>query len=274
MKEELTYLFLPKGEWLESLLVAFQLANLSLLAPKRGYEYTIASQALPIIFEACRSKEVWNYIQDPDVKAKGGFVGTDVAAEQSIMGYDQKLSAELLIRQGQIDRDEDPSQLEAVQWRSWRVPFQDRKVNPAAVNPKLYVGSTPWLQEWCADGPESRDPDIRDLRNTTIYTEYPNVTKQYLTRRGINAYPANVKAVQGGSEGLWRTNPKNGAVVTIRSSGDTMAANGIKVMEDIMSPELVYVEGEMSQQDKLRVDDLRETFFKALRSVMKGKKYE
>jgi len=138
--------------------------------------------------------------------------------------------------------------------RSWEFPIDE--LNPNAPKPRVYLGSTPNLRS------RTPEPRITDLQGTTIYTEYPNITQQVLNNAGIRA---KVKAVQGGSEGRWRIDQRNGAIVSIRNTDETMKANEIEPILDILRAGILYVEGpNINQQDQLRVDDLRELIYRAL----------
>ncbi|MEO8582105.1 MAG: hypothetical protein ABI425_06060 [Patescibacteria group bacterium] len=227
MQERMTTVLLPKGEWLEAMLTAFQVANLELAAQPRSYEYSFVNQALPILFQAIRSKEVIETIYDWDTSVNAGFTGTDIAEEQRVS---------------------------AAKPRTWEFPLNE--LNPDAPQPKVYLGSTPNLRN------KISRPTIADLEGTTIFTEYPNLTQKFINNNAVNA---KVKAVQGGSEGRWRVDKRNGAIVSIRNTDATLRANEIEPIIDIMRAGVLYVEGpNISEQDQLRVDDLRELIFRAL----------
>jgi ATP phosphoribosyltransferase len=167
-----------------------------------------------------RSKEVIAAINDGDTNANAGFTGSDIAAEQ---GCNTK------------------------QPRTWEFPLD--RLNPNAPKPQVYLGSTPNLRR------QINQPTINDLVGTTIYTEYPNLTQQMLNGTKV---VAKVKAVQGGSEGRWRIDSNNGAIVTIRNTDATMKANAIAPMLDIMRAGILCIESpNISKQDQLRIDDLR-----------------
>lgn len=224
-KEKMTTVLLPKGEWLEALLLAFRVAGLELSAPPRGFEYTFVEQALPILFQAIRSKEVLGVINDEDTSVTTGFTGTDIALEQN---------------------------LDIAQPRFWRFPLDE--LNPAAPKPAVYLGATPHLRA------KVKNPTATDIAGTTIYTEYPNLTQQLIDRLGVTA---KIKPVQGGSEGRWRVDERNGAIVTIRNTDATMRANEITPLLALISAGILYIEGEnTSPQDKLRIDDLREVLYR------------
>lgn len=224
--EQSTQLALPKGEWLNALLKAFATANLALEpSSPRSYEYRLAAQRLPIIFQAIRSKEIPGVIFDWDTTINAGFTGTDITAEAGIKSATE---------------------------RNWLFPLTE--LNPQAPRPQVYLGSTPLLRQRVAN------PTVADLANTTIYTEYP-----VLAYRALNNASTKIKAVQGGSEGRWRFDDQNMAVVTIRDTDATRLANEIEIMQDLMLAQVVLVEGpRLSPTDKLRIDDLRELLYRAL----------
>ncbi len=226
-KEKMTNVLLPKGEWLDAMLLALKVANLEVVAQPRSYEYSFINQALPILFQAVRSKEIIETVYDWDTMVNAGFTGTDIAAEQGV----------------------NPTQP-----RSWDFPIDE--LNPVAPRPTAYLGSTPNLRA------KLPDPKLSDLEGTTIYTEYPNLAQKTIAKAGVSA---KIKPVQGGSEGRWRIDQRNGAIVSIRNTDATLRANEIDPMLDIMRAGILYVESpNISQQDQLRVDDLRELLFRAL----------
>lgn len=226
----MTKILLPKGEWLDSMLTAFKVANLELDAPPRSYEYTFVTQALPILFEAVRSKEVLESIYDWDTDTNAGFTGTDIAVEQGVS----------------------PEQS-----RAWNFPLQE--LNPDAPQPIVYLGSTPNLRARVSE------PSVSDLEGTTVYTEYPNITRRYMARAGVEV---KIKPVQGGSEGRWRIDSRNGGIVSIRNTDATLRANEIEPMTDILKAGVLLYEGaNITKQDQLRIDDLRELLYRALVSL-------
>ena len=137
-----------------------------------------------------RSKEFKGLLQDADVTANGCFMGTDLAAEEGIKGYDRALAVELQLRQGLTPQLEELAEIQQAQSGTWRVPLMDKQTNAEAIEPKVYAGSTPWLQKRFAENPNLGNPDRSSLRDRTIYTEYPNITKMYLDGRGYNGVQA------------------------------------------------------------------------------------
>ena len=223
MTEKFTQLYLPKGEWLDPLLTTFKKANLELSAPPRCYEYQFVSSSIPIIFQTIRSKEVCLDIFDENTTVNGGFTGSDITLEQGINFQ-------------------------------WSIPlnrFEDD--NSSFPKPKVCLGSTPNFRE------NEDYPNIQALIGKTIYTSYPNITKKFFEDNKID-----VKIIerQGTIEGRWRTNLDNWAIVDVVDSGSTMKANQIEILQEIMTPEIVFVENPIiTRQDKSRIDDLKEQLY-------------
>ncbi len=85
MTEKYTQLLLPGGEWLSSLLLAFELAGLKLeTTDPRSYLYTLVEQALPIVFDLVRASSVPEIINEEGTLACGGLTGTDVLKENGL----------------------------------------------------------------------------------------------------------------------------------------------------------------------------------------------
>jgi len=227
MKEKNTQLYLPKGEWLNSMLVAFKRAGLEIQAQPRSYEYKFVSSTIPIVFEAIRSKEVWEDITDPNTTANGGFTGTDIIEEQNINTKDR-----------------------------WTFPLYELESDDTIFpRPRICLGSTPNCRDAISN------PKINDLENKIIYTSYPEITKKFFTKKGINV---EIVEKQGAIEGRWRTNINNWGIVDVVSTGKTLKANNIKIMEEIFSAEIDYIGGpNISYKDQVRVEDLREKLYLA-----------
>lgn len=226
MTEKFTQLYLPKGEWLDATLTALKAVDLEVQSSPRCYEYRFVSSRLPIVFQTIRTKEVWQDITDPETVANGGFTGSDIIYEQN-----------------------------AKPTRRWTFPLYE--LEPIGQNfprPRICLGSTPNFRD------QVQQPTIEDLNGKTIYTAYPKIAKDFFDRKKIKP---KIVEKQGTTEGRWRTNIDNWAIIDVVSTGNTLRANGIEIMEDILTAELEYVEGpNMSPQDKLRVDYLVEAIMK------------
>jgi ATP phosphoribosyltransferase len=223
MTEKLTQLYLPKGEWLNAILSAFKKADLEITAPPRCYEYKFVSSSIPIIFEAIRSKEVWSDISDQNTTANGGFTGSDIAIEQAITSR-------------------------------WTFPLYNLQPEDEIFpRPKIILGSTPNFKQ------KFDQPEIKNLDGKTIYTSYPKITQDFFDN---NQTKVKIVEKQGAIEGRWRTNLDNWAIVDVVNSGDTLKANQIEIMQEILPAQIVYVENQnMNYQDKLRIDCFREQLY-------------
>lgn len=216
MKEKVTQVLLPGGEWLPSLLAAFKVAGLELRTSNpRCYRYTFTEKDMPIVFDVVRSREVPSILAEPESFAVAGLSGTDVFAENRVEA-------------------------------NWILPLL--KLVPSAPQALLYLGLTPNYQG---------DEEALDLKDSVIYTTYPNITRQYLRES-----PSVSVVERGGKiEGLWRFSPRNRAIVDISSTGATAQANDIRVVRDIMRPEVgLQISSTAAPTDLLRLNDLQEKF--------------
>lgn len=69
-----------------------------------------------------------------------------------------------------------------------------------------------------------------DLKNTTVATKYPNIAKDFFRQNNI---PVNIFAIPGKDEALPYLSDRIKAIVGIRSTGNTLAANNLKVLQEI-----------------------------------------
>ncbi len=160
MKEVKTRLLLPKGEWLQSIIKALAVAGLEISPTSpRSLEYTFVTSALPIVFSAVRSWDVWPSIDSPASSARGGFTGTDIAREQ----------------------------LAGAKWM-----FPLRGLTRDAPRPYLFIGATPNLETY------GRNPRVSDVVDSVVYTSYPNTTALFLGKRNVRAQIQDKKgAIEG-----------------------------------------------------------------------------
>lgn len=219
-----TQIYIPKGEWLDAFLIALKTANLEIAAPPRCYEYKFVSPKLPIIFQAIRSKEIWKDISDPDTIVYGGFTGSDIAKEQEVTPL-------------------------------WTFPLYNLEPPSSSFpRPQICLCSTPNFPN------RETNPATEKLQGKIIYTSYPNIAREFFLKKGITV---KIKETQGATEARWRVVPDNWAIVDIVNSGNTLLANQIKVIENIMSSEIVYIEDpRISNFDRLQAEKLRQLLLK------------
>jgi len=118
---------------------------------------------------------------------------------------------------------------------------------------KLFLGMTPNYPYQVADN--------LNLETSTVYTKYPNLTQKYLEKQKQKDVAVKYRA--GKIEGMWRIDPNNWAITDISSTGQTAWENEITVTKTIMKPKPgFYRDSQISKQDQLRIDDLREKIFK------------
>ncbi|MBW6470266.1 MAG: ATP phosphoribosyltransferase [Methanosarcinaceae archaeon] len=107
----------------------------------------------------------------------------------------------------------------------------------------------------------------KDLEGMRVATEFPNITKQYFEKLGINI---SVVKVSGACE----MTPHVGiadAIVDISSSGTTLLTNHLKVIEDVFSSSVRLITNRKSAAEKEKIQYIKT----AIESVLnaKGKRY-
>lgn len=107
----------------------------------------------------------------------------------------------------------------------------------------------------------------QDLNGMRVATEFPNITKQYFEKLGVNI---EIVKVSGACE----MTPHVGiadAIVDISSSGTTLLTNHLKVIEDVFSSSVRLIANHKSTAEKEKIQYIKT----AIESVLhaKGKRY-
>lgn len=107
----------------------------------------------------------------------------------------------------------------------------------------------------------------QDLNGMRVATEFPNITKQYFEKLGVNI---EIVKVSGACE----MTPHVGiadAIVDISSSGTTLLTNHLKVIEDVFSSSVRLIANHKSAAEKEKIQYIKT----AIESVLhaKGKRY-
>ncbi|MDO9518431.1 MAG: ATP phosphoribosyltransferase [Methanosarcinaceae archaeon] len=107
----------------------------------------------------------------------------------------------------------------------------------------------------------------QDLEGMRVATEFPNITKQYFEKLGINI---SIVKVSGSCE----MTPHVGiadAIVDISSSGTTLLTNHLKAIEDVFSSSVRLITNHKSAAEKEKIQYIKT----AIESVLnaKGKRY-
>ncbi|MCL7411792.1 MAG: ATP phosphoribosyltransferase [Methanosarcinaceae archaeon] len=107
----------------------------------------------------------------------------------------------------------------------------------------------------------------QDLEGMRVATEFPNITKQYFKKHGVNI---SVVRVSGACE----MTPHVGiadAIVDISSSGTTLLTNRLKAIEDVFSSSVRLITNHKSAAEKEKIQYIKT----AIESVLnaKGKRY-
>ncbi|HUQ85483.1 MAG TPA: ATP phosphoribosyltransferase [Candidatus Limnocylindrales bacterium] len=110
--------------------------------------------------------------------------------------------------------------------------------------------------------------DIKDLKNKTIATSYPNSTLKYFKESKINI---NTVSISGSVE----ITPALGicnAIVDLVSTGSTLALNDLRVLTKIFDSEAVLIANEQTMQNGKK--DLIEKLITRFKGVLSAKDYK
>jgi ATP phosphoribosyltransferase len=114
--------------------------------------------------------------------------------------------------------------------------------------------------------PEQLDyQGLKSLEGTRIATTYPNLTRRFLERQGINA---SVVKMSGAVELAPRLKIAP-FVCDLVSTGDTLAANGLRPVETVLESEAVLVRTARPVSDDKRV--LLDSLLKRIQGVLATK---
>ncbi|HSW96842.1 MAG TPA: hypothetical protein VLF89_03375 [Candidatus Saccharimonadales bacterium] len=120
------------------------------------------------------------------------------------------------------------------------------KQNPHAKNWRLYIGITHRFAEYIRQI-KQREPLVSDIADvpplapnqhpyvTTIATEYPHITRQYLEKNNIPSEKVPFflgRGVSGSSESMQHLSKNCNVIVTVISSGASVKKNDIEVLHE------------------------------------------
>ncbi len=92
---------------------------------------------------------------------------------------------------------------------------------------------------------------IKDLNGKNIATEYTNITKQYLLKKGVKA---NVEFSWGATEA--KPPELADAIVELTETGNSLKANNLKILETIMESTTKVIVNKRSIQDKWKQEKI------------------
>ena len=111
---------------------------------------------------------------------------------------------------------------------------------------RLALGMGNWRLAMCVPD-DSRIQKPADLANKRIATSFPNVTQKYLDRHNVSAHIVRLT----GSVEVMITLGIADAIVDLVETGSTLAANRLKVLDDLGRYEAVVVQNNTTQQTQL-----------------------
>ena len=198
MRERYTKIAIPKGELLNDFL---RFLTLMECEPKQVDQsrlvYGFPQLALPVLMVANRAREVGKVVADPTSEVSFGFTGSDVVWEQQLNAIDQLPS----------DVQQQPG--------------------------RLAVGFTPNLMEKVA---KPKLESLSNLPGAKVITPYPNITRQVLQGRGVEA---QTMELQGATESYWWGDSLCMAILDVVVSGSTFRENNIYEAETVLDPVVV-----------------------------------
>lgn len=103
---------------------------------------------------------------------------------------------------------------------------------------------------------------LEDLEGKSIATSYPNILKEFLREKNINA---DIRMISGSVE----ISPNLGlsdAICDIVSTGGTLRSNGLKPFAEILNSEAILISGKNTTDNKI-IDE----FLLRIRSVLRAK---
>lgn len=187
---------------------------------------------IPIEFVIFRASDVPKRVLDEKSVVKAGITGSDILWESGI---------------GKEAGDE--------------IPIYE--LNPEAKRSSLYLGATIDFMDYISKKEERRFAK-RDLSGMMLATKYVNIAEDYIRQQKI----AGVKVLytQGSDEAMQFVYPSCVALVGIKSSGNTLRANGIQIIDEFynVTPRIIQESAKLSPKDARVLGDFRERIAVAL----------
>ena len=125
-----------------------------------------------------------------------------------------------------------------VLWESGWSPSTPLPVPPPST---LFIGST------------SDIANLQQLTGTTIATKYPKVAKDYFRTQNI---PVNIYYIPGKDEALPYLSNQIQAILGIRQTGQTLAENNLKILQDIVPCTINWLQRDTDQPELLNFKTL------------------
>ena len=234
MNSERLKLGIPSGEMEKDILSFMQTIGLD-FRRDNPRQYFISVDNMPVDFVIVRAGSIPKYVADSRSCLKAGITGGDILWEY---GWEK----------GREAGDE--------------VPLYD--VKPDAKRSSLFVGVTTAFYERM---PASLS---KFIDNATIVTKYPNIARKYMESFSLNNF--DIFSVPGTDEAIQFIYPYDAIVGTL-SSGDTVQANGIKILDvfyDVTLRIIGAFNGKLSRLETDILSDVQEKMYTAMLDKRRG----
>lgn len=224
MKEnERLTIALPSGELQEDVIGFMKNIGLDFTVIDR--RLLIKVDNMPIDFVILRASDIPQRVEDKRTKAKAGITGSDIIWNAG-MGK---------------DFGED-------------IPINE--LNSQSKKSSLYIGVTNNFYRYILNH-SARDPQIKDLSSCMVVTKYPRISQEVFAER--QADNVEIFPVAGTDEAMQYILPCDG-ILGIISSGKTIAANDIKILEIFyqVTIKMIKSPNKLTNRDCMLLDDFRE----------------
>lgn len=215
---------LPNGELRKDIVRFMGDVGFEISPTERGLLIPVGN--IPIEFVLVRASDVPRVVRDERSVIKAGITGSDILWESGI---------------GKEAGDE--------------VPVYE--FNPEAKRSSLYLGASTDFVEYIHEK-EEREFVGRDLSKKMLATKYMNIAKDYMRQRKIP--DVELLYVPGSDEGMQYAYPSCVALIGIKSSGDTLRANNIQVVDEFhkVTVRMIQESAKLSPRDARVLGDFRE----------------
>lgn len=229
MNERLT-IALPNGELKKDVVKFIGDIGFEISPTERGLLIPVGN--MPIEFVLVRAGDVPRVVRDERSVVKAGITGSDILWESGI---------------GKEAGDQ--------------IPIYE--LNPEAKRSSLYLGASDDFMDYILEK-EERKFVTRDLSGMMLATKYINIARDYIRQQEIKN--VEVLYVPGSDEGMQYVYPSCVALIGIKSTGETLRANNVQVVDQFhdVALRMIQESAKLSPKDARVLADFRERMEKAV----------
>jgi ATP phosphoribosyltransferase len=214
---------LPNGELRKDVVSFMGDVGFDISPKERGLLIPVAN--MPIEFVILRASDVPKVVNDERSQIKAGITGSDILWEN---GLGKDAGEEMPIYE----------------------------FNPTAVRSSLYFGVSEEFEGYIV-AKEERDFQMRDMNGMMLATKYVNIASEY--SRSKRMKNLNILYVPGSDEAMQYVYPECVGVVGIKSTGDTIKANNLNVVDVFHDVTLRMIDSPtLTPQDVAILDGFRD----------------